>query len=413
MLTKCPECDLQVSNKAVICPHCGFPLKSDANIKPRSNKKHKRLPNGFGHITEIKNHKLRKPFRVMITVGFYENGKPRQKILKPEGYFKTYNEAYEALINYNRNPYDLEDDITVKELYNRWFEVKKRELKSESSVRSITSAWAYCSVLYDMRVKDVRARHIKGCMEDGEVIVDGEVKKTTPNLQSRIKSLFNMMLDYAVEYELTDKNYARTFNTSKDINDAIESTRGSHISFSSKEMKTLWENINVPYVDIILVQCYMGWRPVEIGKIETVNVNLKENIIVGGVKTDAGIMRRVPIHSLVRNIIEDYYNKAIETGSKYLFTCTDGVTHKDNVQLTYGKYQGRFASVIEQLKLNPEHRPHDGRKTYITMAKHFKLDEYAIKYIVGHQIDDITEAVYTERPSSWLVSETEKITREY
>ena len=27
MLIKCPECKLQVSDKAITCPHCGYPLK--------------------------------------------------------------------------------------------------------------------------------------------------------------------------------------------------------------------------------------------------------------------------------------------------------------------------------------------------------------------------------------------------
>ena len=53
-----------------------------------------RLPNGFGRITKIRNQKLRKPYRVMVTVGKDHNGRPIGRILKPEGYFKTYNEAY-------------------------------------------------------------------------------------------------------------------------------------------------------------------------------------------------------------------------------------------------------------------------------------------------------------------------------
>ena len=49
MLIQCPECDLQVSDKANTCPHCGYPLKPDA--KPKSSRKpnkRRRLPNGFG-----------------------------------------------------------------------------------------------------------------------------------------------------------------------------------------------------------------------------------------------------------------------------------------------------------------------------------------------------------------------------
>ncbi|WP_366525888.1 zinc-ribbon domain-containing protein, partial [uncultured Parasutterella sp.] len=27
MLIKCPECELQVSDKAATCPHCGYPMQ--------------------------------------------------------------------------------------------------------------------------------------------------------------------------------------------------------------------------------------------------------------------------------------------------------------------------------------------------------------------------------------------------
>lgn len=95
MLIQCPECDLQVSDKANTCPHCGYPLKPDA--KPKSSRKpnkRRRLPNGFGQISEIKGRNLRNPFRAMVTVGKDKNGKPICKPLKPESYFPTYNDAY-------------------------------------------------------------------------------------------------------------------------------------------------------------------------------------------------------------------------------------------------------------------------------------------------------------------------------
>lgn len=43
------------------------------------------------------------------------------------------------------------------------------------------------------------------------------------------------------------------------------------------------------------------------------------------------------------------------------------------------------------------------------MAKKSNVDEYAIKYIVGHHISDITEKVYTQRSHEWLKNEIEKI----
>ena len=80
-----------------------------------------------------------------------------------------------------------------------------------------------------------------------------------------------------------------------------------------------------------------------------------------------------------------------------------------NYELTYPKYRKRFNSIVEQLGLNPNHRPHDGRKTFVTLAKKYKVDEYAVKYIAGHTINDITERVYTERDPEWLKEEIKKI----
>ena len=115
MLIPCPECALNVSDKAISCPHCGFPLKPEKLSKKTKGKynKRRRLPNGFGQISEIKNRKLRNPFRAMITVGKTETGRSICKPLKPQSYFPTYNAAYEALIEYNKNPYDLDVAITV------------------------------------------------------------------------------------------------------------------------------------------------------------------------------------------------------------------------------------------------------------------------------------------------------------
>ena len=84
MIVKCPECELQVSNRALTCPHCGYPLKSDTKPTTKKNKR-RRLPNGFGQISEIKNKRLNKPFRAMVTVGKTNTGKAICKPLKTLG----------------------------------------------------------------------------------------------------------------------------------------------------------------------------------------------------------------------------------------------------------------------------------------------------------------------------------------
>ena len=412
MLTACPECELQVSDKALSCPHCGYPLQGEsaAPRKPRKSAKRRSLPNGFGQISEIKGRNLRKPFRAMVSVGKTPTGRPIVKPLKPQSYFETYNDAYAALAEYNKNPYDLNASLTVKQLYDVWSEKYFKTFSTYSSTRTVTSAWAYCSEVYDMRVLDLRARHIKGCMEDGRAIIKGIQREPTAGAKGRIKSLFNVMLDYALEYEIVDRNYARTFSVSDDVAKERESTSRGHIPFTDAEMQVLWENVNTsPYVDVVLIQCYMGWRPQELGLLKLANVDLDAGTIVGGMKTEAGTDRVVPIHARIRPLIEQRYREAVHLGSEYLINCTHVRKQKGSCAFIYDKYRTRFTKIKAELALDPQHRPHDGRIHFVTMAKKYNVDEYAIKYIVGHTINDITEKVYTQREASWYASEMAKI----
>lgn len=415
-LIKCPECELQVSDKALSCPHCGYPLKEpDSQNKGRGKAKPKRrrLPNGFGSITEIKGRNLRNTFRVRICVGKTPFGKPILKDLKPKCLFKTYNEAYEALVEYNKNPYDLDASITVSELYEKWTD-DYFEKSTESYKRTITSAWAYCTSVYNMRAKDVRARHIKGCMEEGYRIETRGKKKgekiyATAGTKAKIKSLFNLMYDYALEYEIVPINYARTFDISDDVRGEIEENKTPHIIFTEDELHMLWDNVDkVKFADWVVIQTYMGWRPQELSTLRLDEINMDEMYMKAGMKTPAGKQRLVPIHHKISHLIQKNIDFANEIGSEYLFN-DKGQTHAGSWAITYDKYASRFKKVINELHLNPDHRPHDPRMTFITRCKKAGVDEYALKEMVGHSIKDITESTYTVRDVEWLRKDLEKI----
>ncbi len=386
MLKKCPECELQVSDKAFACPHCGYPMRTDGEqkIRPRTNRR-KRLPNGFGQITEIKRKRLRKPFRAMVTVGKTDEGKPICKLLKPEAYFETYNDAYSALVEYNRNPYDFADDITMEELFNRWSEKHFQRLKSPDSAKNIRCAWAHCASIYNMKVKDIRARHMKEMIE----------QSTTSNgNKTLMKMILNMMMDYAVEYELVDRNYARDFKIEK-VDKSKTVGTGAHNTFTDDELTVLWSHSGESmWIDMMLIQCYGGWRPIELCQLRKGDVDLYIGCITGGSKTEAGRHRQVPIHDKILDIVKRYLDRG---SSEFLFG-----------ELTYEQYRYAFHNELERLGL-PDHTPHDCRVRFITAAKNCGMDEYAIKRIVGHVIGDLTERVYTKRDFGWIKSEMEKL----
>lgn len=406
MLLNCPECQLPISDKAAACPHCGFPMRQEEKQRPpRKSSKKKRLPNGFGQISEIKNRNLRKPFRAMVTVGKASGGRPICKPLKPEAYFETYNDAYAALVEYNQNPCSLDPAITMQELYEKW-SVEYFEKKSDTYARVLRLAWRYCSQVYAMRVIDLRARHIKACIEKGSVISGQKEVFASPNTKNTIKTLFNNMLDYAVEYEIVDHNYARTFQLDESTRQDIKETKVGHIPFSEQEMEALWAHAGVYAVDMLLIQCYSGWRPKELLSLKLCDVDVESWTFRGGCKTENGKNRTVPIHSRIRDLVLQKYKDAQMRHSDLLF---NNESHGNTVPFSYVGYSRCFHQICMELGLNPAHRPHDGRVHFVTMAKKCNVDEYAIKYMVGHSITDITEKVYTKRDIAWLSSEIKKI----
>ena len=142
-----------------------------------------------------------------------------------------------------------------------------------------------------------------------------------------------------------------------------------------------------------MIQCYSGWRPDEFLSLRPENINHEDLSFVGGSKTDSGRNRVVPIHPRIQKLVADAF-------TEYDYRMFSG---------EYRHYLTVFHRTMDVYDLNKNHRPHDARKTFVTLAKHYKVDEYAIKRIVGHRISDLTERVYTERDYTWLKAEIEKI----
>lgn len=413
MLTSCPECRQSVSDKALSCPHCGFPLRiSSPRPKSPPKRKHMRLPNGFGQISEIRSRNLRKPFRVLITVGRTNEGKPIVRPLRPVAYFETYNEAYQALVKYNAHPFDLSNTTTMQELYDAWVDSRKSKVDPSTLARYRT-AWAYSSSIHSMLVRDVHISHLRNCIEHGTITYAGKLRTPQNNAKDSMKTLYNQLFDYAVSLEIVDKNYARMFT----IDSGYVRKPNSHIAYTDEELSTLWHSLDKhPIVDMILIQCYSGWRPGEMCDLLLSNIDLAQGIMVGGQKTKAGIDRTVPIHPRIFPLVKARYEKALAANSPYLF-----FTYRQKsmgskrpkgqiMKISYGSYQDQLINeVIPLLSLNPAHKGHDGRVTFVTMAKNADLNEFAIKRLIGHHINDLTERVYTERSISWLQSELEKI----
>lgn len=335
-----------------------------------------RLPNGYGSVHKLSG-KRRNPWRARKTAGWDvdpESGIPTQKY-ETIGYYPTRQEALQALADYNSNPYDISvSSSTFSDVYTMWSKEYYATLKNDSSARSYKAAYKYCEPIYAVTMRDLRVTHLQGVISDADV---GEATK------SRMKSLFNLMYKYAMTHDIVNKDYSALF-----VQKVGKRDKSQRVPFKNSEVQQLWKLRSFGVTDMILFSVYTGFRPSEVLLIETKNVDLARWRIKGGMKTEAGTDRMVPIHPMIRPIVQDHYNPENE----FLFPNEQGQL------MTYDQYRGRFKKVMS--RIGTVHTPHEARHTFISCAKHYKMDNNLLKAIVGHKITDITEEVYTHRPYS-------------
>ena len=360
----------------------------------------------------------RKRYRARVTIGWETNeetGRTKQIVKTLGSNYKTKGEATSALAEYLKNPYDLNNkDITFEQLYKKWFDEYIDTDEHESIKYRVKAAYRYCSLIYNKKFREITIIDMKDCIYKGTATCvrgkyKGEQRLASPQSKEIIKYLFNHIYDYALEARLVERNYAREFTLDKKVFQEKEKNYKSKVPFSKEEIDKLWKSIEfVPFADMIVYACYSGWRPTELIKLKIKDVDLKNGFVKGGMKTSAGKNRLVPIHPLVSSIVEKYYKEAKSVGSDYLF---NDVNNKFGIGLSYDQYLSRFNKVMNALHFRTEITPHYTRHTFITKAKsrEVNMNEYVLKIIVGHDVGDLTEHVYTHRELNDLKEEMDKI----
>ena len=377
-------------------------------------RKYKSRGNGQGGITYCKGRK--KPWRVRVTKGYEydeESGKAKQ-VIANLGYFKTKIEAEKVVHDYLECPYDvMNKDITFSEVYEMWLEEYSKKVSS-SGLRTVTAAYAYCSDLRNKRIRDIRSSHLKLCLECGYTIREtgkdkGKKVYASASTKSRMKSLFNLIFDYALERNMVTRNHARDFGVS-DVVDSKEYKPKRKRAFSKKLLDDLWNNIGIyNNIEMVLINVYTGFRPKELTILLLEDVDLINRVIRGGLKTAAGKNRLVPIHPKIMPLVEQAVNKANQLGSKFLF---NDVNSQTGINMTYDKYRKRFAKVMSHFGVSGIYSPHCCRVTFVTLAKVYEMDEHLLKRIIGHEDKDVTEEAYTRRDIMVLKAAMNKIPME-
>lgn len=335
-----------------------------------------RLPNGFGAVVNL-GKKRRRPWAARLTVGWGSDNKQKYKYLS---YHEKRKDALAALIEYNKKPYDLDRaSVTFADVFEAWSSRKFSELGAHSA-RNYRSMYRKCAELYDIPFRELKTSHL-------QAVVDANKQLAHVTL---LKVLFGQLYGYAIKNDISEKDYSQF------VEIPTKETKGEKVPFTSEEVARLWQHVDEPHVDLVLILLYTGMRISELLEMEIKKVFLDDRYMIGGKKTAAGKNRIIPIHEDIMPLVRAQYSP----DKKYLFQSVRG----NKLQYNYFAAK-KFAPLMERLQMS--HTLHETRHTFISQADRVGLNGTILKKIVGHANGDIT-VHYTHKDVAEILEEIKK-----
>lgn len=264
----------------------------------------------------------------------------------------------------------------VYEDYYHWkYETDTSRKYSKQAMSSTRAAFKNCSAIHDAYFRDLRHDDLQ------RIIDDCPLKHASLEL---IVTLFKQMYAYAEIYELADKNYAAHVKINKPDDDE------HGVPFSDDDLKKLWQHKDEPTAELLLILCYSGWR---ITEIRLLTVNLDEQFFQGGIKTNAGKNRIVPIHSAILPLVQ---HRMSEYGAL--------------IKQTAAAFLKMIRADLPRYDIADDHTPHDCRHTFSRLCEKYGVNENDRKRMLGHSFgQDVTNRVYGHRTLDDLRTEIEKL----
>lgn len=334
-----------------------------------------RAENGFGSVIKLSGNR-RKPYTVRITTG-WKDGKQVRKYL---GFYKSQPEALLALAEYHKGEYDIDlSKLTLAEVYDKW--IKRIEPNvSKNVLNSHNMARMRFERMGNIPIVKLKADHLQDWMDNIDL---------SPGSKKRLKSTMIQLWKYAIKNDIVNKNYAESI----EIHEKVEK---SGKVFTTEEIEQLWNDVDNPVAQWILILMYTGMRIGELLAMTTDTIYLDKHYMVGGLKSEAGTDRVIPLHDKILPLVEKQLGKA-----KHLMRDEKGR------KLNYAKALEQFKMYMKEHKW--EHLPHDTRKTAVSMMHSAGIPIEVIRVIVGHSGKGVTERVYLYKTPFELVEFINKI----
>ena len=346
-----------------------------------------RRPNGAGAVIKMSG-KRRRPYAVRVFDGVKVdesgNGKLKYKYL---GYFEKQSEALQFLEKYNSTPVTLAKPVAnigkhrFSDIYNLYIEeltLRSKKL-SKQSFDSRNAAYKNLKPLHPMIFEALTLDDLENTVK----MCSHMSLSTITNIMIVLKGMYKT----AMRHKYVSEDLSALM-----IVDHLDENKRPHTPFTDQEIETLWQNTDNVYVRLYLILIYSGMRINELLSMKSKDVHLEERYMIGGLKTEAGKNRIIPISEKIVSFLD--------TSDEYL------IIHKKGKRMSYSHALVESRKVLDDLGMN--HTFHDAKHTCASLLERANVDMLHRKLILGHRISDITDR-YTHVKKEDLIADINKI----
>ena len=362
---QCIKCKKDIPDGSVYCNYCG---KKQATEKRRSRKR----ANGQGSVRKLSGNRS-KPWAVILPAQYTDTGTEKRVYLS---YHATKTEALNALNEAISNGVTDTINATVNNIFNEWSETAYREL-SDKSIKEYDNAFKHLSPLHSSKMRDIKAK-------DVQEIID---KLGKPEAAKKIRVLFSQLCKYAMSIDLISQNYSQFIK----IKSAEKAEKEIFTVSEIRKIKNAAES-DESYSDdakIVMMMLFTGTRISEITGIKYSKVYPYYEIpyMIGGIKTEAGKDRIIPIHSEILEYVRYFYRMGSSNREYLLINSKGGKMEASNFRRRH------YYPLLEALDIEKK-SPHSTRHTYTTMLHASGAKQENIIKLVGHTDFKTTQEHY-------------------
>ena len=360
----CRKCKRETPPDALYCPWCGIPLQ------PKKNTRKKRTrPNGAGTA-----YKRGSTYTARVVVGWKQKEGKSSPIYRTKGGFTKKSDALNYCQELFRSTKQIKK-LTMLQIYEAWLPTHENRV-SRSTMNCYKAAWKYFTPLHEMLFFEIDLDDLQECLDDC-----GRGKRTKENM----KALAGLLMKYAIPRHQTDMNYAEFLHTGND-------EKGTRPAFTNDQIKKIDEQIGItPHAEDVMCLIYTGFRPTELFSLT--KQDYQDGVLYGGIKTEAGKNRAVPVSPKIKAIIE---NK-LSNFSDFIFPKDDGSQMSANYFRDNYFYRVLDAAGIQPMPTQEKpayYVPYSCRHTFANMLKNVPGSDKDKASLIGHENYTTTKKHY-------------------